>query len=287
MRDFSADLAHLSINTATLRKQLGMAEIIEGCARRGISIICPWRDQVHAAGLEQTRRRLAETGLRTSGYCRGGFFPAADAAGLKAALEDNRRAVDEAKLLHAPCLVLVVGSLPGALGGTPFSKDITHARAQVMDGIGHTLEYSRAQGLPLAIEPLHPMQCADRSCIVTLSHALDICDALDPARSGALGVAVDVYHTWWDPLLAAAVARAGRDRLLAYHVCDWLVPTRDLVNDRGMMGDGIIELKRIRTLIEGVGYAGPAEVEIFSETWWAKPADEVLDTCIARYKTVV
>ena len=200
-----------------------------------------------------------------SGYCRGGFFTAADAAGLRAALEDNRRAVDEAKALGAPCLVLVVGALPGALAGKPAYKDIGLARAQVHDGIAATLEYARGVGMPLAIEPLHPMQGADRACINTLEHALDICDALDPGRTGALGVALDVYHVWWDPKLAGQIARAGAERLLAYHVCDWLVPTRDLLNDRGMMGDGIIELKKIRALVEAAGYAGHVEVEIFSD----------------------
>jgi sugar phosphate isomerase/epimerase len=141
--------------------------------------------------------------------------------------------------------------------------------------------------MPLAIEPLHPMQAAERACVNTLEHALDLCDALDPERTGALGVALDVYHTWWDPKLASQIARAGKERLLAYHVCDWLVPTRDLVNDRGMMGDGIVELQKVRALVEAAGYTGPAEVEIFSDAWWARPADEVLDTVIARHRTVV
>ncbi len=155
------------------------------------------------------------------------------------------------------------------------------------DGIAASLEYARQVGMPLAIEPLHPMQAADRACVNTLEHALDLCDALDPGRTGALGVALDVYHVWWDPKLEAQIARAGRERLLAYHVCDWLVPTRDLLNDRGMMGDGIIELKKVRGWVEAVGYAGFAEVEIFSERWWSTPADEVLDTCVARYQAVV
>ena len=287
MRDFSQGVAQLSLNTATLRKQLDLPGIVEACARRGIRTICPWRDQVEAAGLHNVARQLAQTGIGLSGYCRGGFFPAADTAGLRAALDDNRRAVDEAKTLGAPCLVLVVGALPGALSGPPAHKDIGLARAQVVAGISATLDYARNVGLPLAIEPLHPMQAADRACVNTTEHALDICDALDPDRTGALGVAVDVYHTWWDPKLAGQIARAGRDRLLAYHVCDWLLPTRDLLNDRGMMGDGIVELQKIRSWVEAAGYAGPAEVEIFSERWWRVPAADVLDVCVARYNTVV
>ena len=171
--------------------------------------------------------------------------------------------------------------------GKPSHTDIGLARAQVHDGIAATLDYARGVGMPLAIEPLHPMQAAERACVNTLEQALDICDALDPGRSGALGVALDVYHVWWDPKLADQIVRAGGDRLLAYHVCDWLVPTRDLLNDRGMMGDGIVELRKIRALVEAAGYTGHVEVEIFSDAWWSRPADEVLDTCVARYRTVV
>jgi sugar phosphate isomerase/epimerase len=287
MRDFSGDHETLSINTATVRKQAPLNEIIEACAKLDIRLICPWRDQVHAAGLAQIAAQLRDTGIQLSGYCRGGFFPARDAAGLKAALEDNRQAVDEAVTLGSPCLVLVVGALPGALTGKVAHKDIQMARAQVFDGIAATLEYARGVGMPLAIEPLHPMLAADRACVNTLEQALDICDALDPNQSGALGVALDVYHVWWDPKLATQITRAGRERLLAFHVCDWLVPTRDLLNDRGMMGDGIIELRKIRGWVEAVGYSGSAEVEIFSEDWWARPLQDVLTTCIERHRAVV
>ena len=262
--------------------------IIEECARRGIRAISPWRDQVAAVGLEKIAQQLRDTGIGLSGYCRGGFYPAVDAAGRQAALLDNRRAIDEAKTLNAPCLVLVVGALPGALIGKPEYTDISRARAEVFDGIAASLEYARTVGMPLAIEPLHPMQAAERACVNTLEHALDICDALDPNHTGALGVAVDAYHVWWDPKLEGQIARAGKTRLLAWHVCDWLTPTRDLLNDRGMMGDGVIELRKIRGYMEAAGYAGFAEVEIFSELdWWQRPGDEVLDTCIARHKSVV
>ena len=203
-------------------------------------------------------------------------------------MQDNYRAIDEAKTLNAPCLVLVVGALPGALTGKPEYTDISRARAEVFDGIAASLEYARTVGMPLAIEPLHPMQAAERACVNTLEHALDICDALDPGRTGALGVAVDAYHVWWDPKLEGQITRAGKSRLLAWHVCDWLTPTRDLLNDRGMMGDGVIELRKIRGYMEAAGYAGFAEVEIFSELdWWQRPGEYVLDTCIARHKSVV
>lgn len=299
MRDFSSSHEWLSLNTATIRKQRGaeapLARIIDQCAAHGIRAISPWRDQVHAAGLEATGRQLRALGIGLSGYCRGGFYPAADAAGLKAALDDNRRAIDEACALSAPCLVLVVGALPGALQGAAAYKDIARARAEVRDGIAASLDYAREVGMPLAIEPLHPMQAAERACVNTLEQALDLCDELDPDRTGMLGVALDAYHCWWDPKLQGQIARAGerrnaaeRSRLLAYHVCDWLTPTRDLLNDRGMMGDGVIELRQLRGWVEAAGYAGFAEVEIFSSLdWWQRDGDEVLRTCIDRHRSVV
>ena len=292
MRDFSQDHHWLSINTATVRRQNGvevpLSRVIDQCAQRGIRAISPWRDQVVAAGIDKVARQLQAHGMGLSGYCRGGFFPAADAAGLKAALDDNRRAMDEAKALNAPCLVLVVGALPGALEGKPAYKDLGRARNEVFDGIAASLEYARQVGMPLAIEPLHPMQAAERACVNTLEHALDLCDALDPQKSGLLGVALDAYHVWWDPKLEQQIARAGRERLLAYYVCDWLTPTRDLLNDRGMMGDGVNELRKLRGWVEQAGYAGFSEVEIFSTLgWWQRSGEETLDTCIARHKTCV
>jgi sugar phosphate isomerase/epimerase len=288
MRDFSADHACMSLNTATVREQRDLLQIIEACARHEIRAISPWRDQVAIVGLEATRAAIQRHGLKLSGYCRGGMFPA-DAERLQEARDDNRRAVDEAAALGAPCLVLVVGGLPH-LSRPPsaVSHDIALARSQVEDGIAELLDYARVVRMPLAIEPLHPMYAADRACVNTLAHALDICDRLDPEKSGALGVAADVYHVWWDPDLYAGIRRAGRDRLLAFHVCDWLVPTRDMLLDRGMMGDGVIEIRKIRAAVEAEGFSGFSEVEIFSELdWWARPIDEVLTTCIARHKTAV
>ncbi|WP_159272674.1 sugar phosphate isomerase/epimerase family protein [Variovorax boronicumulans] len=292
MRDFSQNHDWLSINTATIRKQSGaevpLDRLIDQCAERGIRAISPWRDQVAAVGLDKVAKQLKAHGIGLSGYCRGGFFPAPDAAGLKAALDDNRRAIDEAKTLDAPCLVLVVGALPGALDGKAAYKDIARARNEVRDGIAASLEYAREVGMPLAIEPLHPMQAADRACINTLEHALDLCDELDAGKTGMLGVALDIYHVWWDPKLQQQIARAGRERLLAYHVCDWLTPTRDLLSDRGMMGDGVVELKKIRGWVEDAGFAGFSEVEIFSNLdWWQRSGAETLDVCIERHKTAV
>jgi sugar phosphate isomerase/epimerase len=292
MRDFSADHRGLSINTATVRKQRGadwpLAQILDACAARGIRAVSPWRDQVAAAGLQATAAQLRTLGLQLSGYCRGGMFTHTDGASREAVRSDNLRALDEACELKAPCLVLVVGGLPGALAGKAAHRDIAGARAQVADGVAMLLDAARERRMPLAIEPLHPMYAAERACINTMEQALDLCDTLDPARTGALGVAVDVYHVWWDPKLEQQIARAGRERLLAFHVCDWLTPTTDLLNDRGMMGDGVIDIPRIRGWVEAQGYAGYSEVEIFSTgNWWQRDGGEVLDTCIERHRRCV
>ena len=287
MRDFSNDHHWLSLNTATVRKQGDLLAIIEACARHGIRAIDPWRDQVAGVGLDRAVRAVKDAGLDLSGYCRGGMFTA-DSAHRSEARDDNRRAVDEATALGASCIVLVVGGLPQySRPGSTASKDIATARSQVHDGIAEMLEYAKQAKLPLAIEPLHPAYAADRACVNTTKHALDICDALDPGRTGAIGVALDVYHIWWDPELKSQIARAGKDRLLAFHVCDWLVSTKDILNGRGMMGDGVIDIKSVRAMVEAQGFAGYSEIEIFSNDWWSRPLDEVLRTCIERHRTVV
>ena len=287
MRDFSESHRWLSLNTATVRKQGDLVEIIEACVRHGIRAIDPWRDQVAAIGLDRAMRAVRDAGLELSGYCRGGMF-VSDAAHRIEVRDDNRRAVDEAKALGAPCIVLVAGGLPQySRPGSVASQDIAGARAQVDDAIAEMLVYAREVNMPLAIEPLHPAYAADRACINTTRQALDICDRLDPQRSGMLGVALDVYHVWWDFEIMAQIARAGKDRLLAFHVCDWLVPTKDILNDRGMMGDGVIDIKSLRSAVESQGYAGYSEIEIFSNEWWDRPIDDVLRACIERHKAVV
>ena len=262
------DPARLSLNTATIREKWGLAQAIEGCARHGIRGIAPWRDQLAAMGVKEAVRAIKANGLTVTGLCRGGFFTA------KHWKDDNRRAIEEAHELGARCLVLVVGGL------IPGSKDLPGSRELVKEGIAAILPEARKAGVPLAIEPLHPMQAAERACINTLAQALDICDAL----GAGVGVAVDVYHVWWDPKLEQQVARAGKRRILAYHICDWLVPTRDLLNDRGMMGDGVVDLPKIRAMVERAGYAGFHEAEIFSKLdWWQRDPDEVLSICKDRH----
>jgi len=268
----------LSMNLATLRGDCNFATAVDRCLEQDVTAISPWRDQVEAIGLREAARIVQTNKLRVTGLCRGGMFPAGDAEGRNKAHEDNLRAIDEAAVLGAECLVLVVGGLPKN------SRDIADARKQVVEGIAAGLPRARAAQVPLAIEPLHPMYAADRACINTLDQALDVCAMLGEG----VGVAIDVYHVWWDPNLAAAIARAGKmGCILAHHICDWLVPTNDLLLDRGMMGDGVIDLKGIRAMIEAAGYFGPQECEIFSrDNWWKRPGAEVVKTVVQRFNSV-
>jgi sugar phosphate isomerase/epimerase len=259
------------MNLATVREQWNLREAVEACARHGIRAVDPWRDQVAKLGLDESARVIKDHGMTVTGYCRGGMFTS------EGAIDENKRAIDEAAALGAQCLICVAGGL------AKDSRDIVVARKMVADGFAAILPHARACNVPLAIEPLHPMYAGDRACVNTLKQALDLCDELGDGT----GVAIDVYHVWWDPEVEAQIARAGRDeRILAYHICDWLVPTRDLLLDRGMMGDGVIDLPRIRGLVEKAGYRGFIEVEIFSANdWWKRPGEEVLQTCMERYRS--
>ena len=265
----------LSINAATV-KPLSLTQLVAACERHGIRAIAPWRDQIRGMGLAEAGKLIRDAGLQVTGVCRGGVFTAPTAEGRRAAIDDNRRAIEEAAAVNADCLVMIAGGLPQG------SRDLVGAREMATEGLAAILPEARAAKVKLALEPLHPMTAADRGCISLLSEALDLCDALGEG----VGVAVDAYHLWWDPYLARDIARAG-PRIMAHHICDWLVPTRDLVLDRGMMGDGVIDLSGMRRMIEGAGFHGHQEVEIFSaENWWKRPGDEVLKTCIERYNTV-
>jgi sugar phosphate isomerase/epimerase len=267
----------ISLNTVTVKERWGLAECIEGCVRHGIAGISPWRDVVQAMGVEKAARHIRDAGLTVTGLCRGGMFPAADAAGRAAAIEDNRRAIAEAHAIGARCLVVLGGGLP------PGSKDLPGAREQMREGLHAILPDARAAGVTLALEPLHPMTCADRSVLSTLAQALDLCDELG---AGA-GIALDVYHVWWDPDLARQVTRAGT-RIAAFHVCDWKVPTTDTVFDRGLPGEGVIDIPAIRAMVERAGYGGGfAEVEILSKLWWARDPDEVLAEITRRHAAFV
>jgi len=267
--------AELSLNLATVRKQWTLREAVAGAARHGFAGIAPWRDMVQEAGPAEAGRVVRDSGLRVTGYCRGGLFPAADAAGRQAAVDDNKRMIDEAAEIGAECIVIIGGGLPKG------SRDLPAARKMFAEGLAAVLPHARAAKIPLALEPMHPMYAADRGCITTIAEMTDLCDAL----GDGLGLAVDTYHVWWDPNLARELARAGK-RIISHHICDWLVPTRHMLNDRGMMGDGVIDFKAIRRMIEAAGYTGIQEVEIFSEDWWARPGDEVLRVAMERFRAV-
>jgi len=270
----SLPLERLSINTATISKQWRLDETIDNLARLDVPAIAPWRHEVADIGLDRTARLLRDAGLVTSSYCRAGMFPYNSDGERERILADNFRAVDEAVALRAECLIVVSGGLPEG------SKDLVHARECVLDILGELAPYAHAAGMPVAIEPLHPMYAADRCCVNTIAHALDICDQLGPG----VGVAIDVYHVWWDRDLFLGMQRAGADRIMSVHLSDWLRDTRDLLTDRGMMGDGIIDIAGIRRTVQDIGYDGWYEVEIFSERdWWQRPADEVIATCKERF----
>jgi len=266
----------ISLNTATVREQWSLAECIEGCQRHGLGGISPWRDKLQEMGVTKAAQAIRAAGLTVTGLCRGGWYTA-EGRLTPAVKDDNRRAVDEAAEIGADCLVMVVGGLADG------SRDLPGARAVVEDGLADTLDYARGQGVKVAIEPLHPMYAADRACVNTMGQALDICDRLGEG----IGVACDVYHVWWDPDLKAQMRRAGPDRLMAYHICDWLVPTRDFLTDRGMMGDGVIDLPLLAGWAAEAGFEGLHEVEIFSaEDWWRRDPDEVLATIVERAANV-
>ena len=270
--------SRLSLNTATVRAQWSLAQCIDGVARHGLGGISPWRDKLAEMGAPAAARAIRDAGIGVSGLCRGGWYTG-EGALTQAVLDDNARAVEEAATIGADCLVMVVGGL------SPGSRDLPGARAMVEEGLARTLEIARPAGVKVAIEPLHPLMPATARCVSTLGQALDICDRLGPG----IGAAVDVYHVWWDPQIAQQMARAGQpdaegnSRLHAFHVCDWLVPTRDILNDRGMMGDGVIDIPALRAMAEATGYDGLVEVEIFSALdWWKRDPDEVLRTMIER-----
>ena len=268
-------MADVSLNLATVRKQWDLRDAVAAAARHGFAGVAPWREMVAEIGTKEAARLFRGSGLRITGYCRGGLFPAADAAGRQAAIDDNKRMIDEAAAIGAECIVVIGGGLPAG------SRDLAAARAMFADGLAAVLPHARAAKIPLALEPMHPMYAADRGCISTLAEMNDLCDAL----GGGLGVAIDTYHVWWDPNLAREIARAGT-RIIGHHICDWLVPTRHLLTDRGMMGDGIIDFVAIRRMIEAAGYRGVQEVEIFSDRWWSRPGDEVLRVVMERFRTV-
>ena len=267
------DLSRLCVHTITT-KPWKIEVAAERYAAAGVKGITVWRDAMEGRDPAQISKLFRDQGLSVVSLCRGGFFPAQTAAAREKALDDNRRAIAEAYALGAPHVVLVCGAVPGL--------PLTEARAQIRDGIAKLIPDCEASGVKLAVEPLHPMYADSRSAINTLGQANDLCEQLD---SPSVGVAVDVYHLWWDPALEAEIARCGRlKKLFAYHVCDWKTPTTDLLLDRGLMGEGCIPLRQIRAWVEAAGFNSWNEVEIFSNTFWAGDQQQFLDKIVQAYR---
>jgi sugar phosphate isomerase/epimerase len=251
---------------------------LEDCARHypaaGVGGITVWRQHLAGHDAKQAGNSLRDAGLQIVSFCRGGFFPAKTAQGLQAAIDDNLLAIEQAHALGSPLIVLVCGAVPG--------QSLTESRRQITEGIAAVLPTAQQAGITLAIEPLHPMYADDRSAINTMAQSHAVCDALgSPAN---LGIAVDVYHVWWDDSLESQLQVAGKtNRLSAVHVCDWKTPTTDLLNDRGVMGEGCIPIRQIAAWADQAGYAGFQEVEIFSEKYWAMDQQEYLQRLVAAY----
>lgn len=267
------DLSRLCVHTITT-KPWDIATAARNYAAAGVKGITVWRDALEGRDIKQTGNMLREEGLSIVSLCRGGFFPAADKNKRKIAIDDNRRAIEEAAALGAPLIVLVCGADP--------TQSLDDSRRQIQDGIAAVLDEASAAGVKLAIEPLHPMYADTRSAINTLAQANDMAEAL---HSPWVGIAVDVYHLWWDPSLEQEIKRCGQQHnLLAFHVCDWNVPTSDMLLDRGLMGEGCIPIRKIRSWVEATGFNGFNEVEIFSTRFWKEDQSVFLQKIIKVYK---
>jgi sugar phosphate isomerase/epimerase len=265
-------LSRCAIHTQT-NKPWTLAQCIDAYASAGIGGISVWRDVIEPIGVAEASRILRSSALAVPALVRGGFFVARGSADRQKALDVNRVCIDEAHAIGAEMVVLVVGAVPGMA--------LSEARLQVADGIGAILEHARQANVKLAIEPLHPMYAADRSCINRMAEARAICQSL---RDPIVGIAIDVYHTWWDPDLQSEIELAGRNKtLFGFHVCDWKVATRNLLTDRGLMGEGCIDIRTIRSWVEAAGFDGFNEVEIFSDAFWATDQNVYMRKIIDAY----
>jgi sugar phosphate isomerase/epimerase len=266
------DFSRLSMHTITT-KPWSIEEATEHFAAAGVKGIGVWRQYLEGRDIARTGNAIRAAGLQVVSLARGGFFAASDPKQRQAAVDDNLKAIDEAEALGAPVIVLVCGAEPG--------QPLETSRSRIADGIAAVLDRATDAGVKLAVEPLHPMYADARSAIITLRQANDLCDRID---SPTVGVAVDVYHVWWDPDLESEIRRSGRaGRLFAFHVSDWRTPTEDLLNDRGLMGEGCIDIRRIRSWVEEAGFDGFHEVEIFSNRYWATDQGEFLENIKRAY----
>jgi sugar phosphate isomerase/epimerase len=262
-----------SLNQATT-KYWPLEEVVAASTKADLDWIGLWREPIQEYGVENAAKLVADAGLRVSSLCRSGFFTAAERAERRSRLDDNRRAIDEAAALGTDTLILVSGGLPAG------SRDLDGARAMVRDGLAELAPYAGERGVRLGIEALHPMFCADRCVVSSLGEALDLAEQFPESQ---VGVVVDAYHLWWDADIYRQIARAGA-RICSYQVSDWVVPLpADMLLGRGMMGDGSIELRRLREACDAAGYGGPVEVEIFNQELWNAPGQQVFDLALSRY----
>ncbi|RDC63093.1 sugar phosphate isomerase/epimerase family protein [Adhaeribacter pallidiroseus] len=273
MAEERKNLKKLCIHTITT-KPWPIETAAQEFSAAGIGGITVWRDALAGRNIRQTGNRLRDLNLEVVSLCRGGFFPALTPEGRQKAIQDNLNAIDEAEALGAPMVVLVCGSAPG--------QSLADSRKQIQDGIAACLPHAEAANVKLTIEPLHPMYAGDRSAVNTLAQANDMAEALNSAH---VGIAVDVYHLWWDPDLETQIKRcAANNHLSAFHICDWKTPTLDMLNDRGLMGEGCIDLKQIRGWVEKTGFTGFHEVEIFSNLYWQQEQSQFLEKIMAAYQ---
>lgn len=264
-------LSRFAMNQITT-PEWSMAQAIDGYAAQGVGGIAVWRHFLDDYGTARTARHLRDAGLWVASLCTSAWLNEPDAVGLRKAIDENIRILEKAAEIGAPCVVMVVGGLPAG------SRDIAGQRERVREALHELLPHARRTGVKLGLEPLHPMYAGDRNVLSTLKQANDLCDELG---EGA-GLVADVYHCWWDPEFRNELKRAGPERILTFHYCDWLVPTRSM-RDRGMVGDGVIDIARIRRWLDALGYAGPFELEIFSELdWWKRDPSETTRIGIER-----
>lgn len=266
------DLTRFAINQITTRNWT-LREAIEGYARHGVAGIGVWMDYLDDAGWNEGARQIRDAGLFVPCLCTTAWVNVADKAALRAALDENKRRIDAAALLGAECLVVVPGSL--ATG----EKQIDSARKRVEEALLELMPYALNASVALGIEPLHPMYAGDRSCLNTFAQCLHLCETLGPGS----GIVADLYHCWWDPEFPDGLKKAGPERILTFHLCDWLVPTRDVYQDRGMVGDGVINIGFYRAILDSIGYEGPFEIELFSKLdWWLRDGTETVLTSVER-----
>jgi sugar phosphate isomerase/epimerase len=267
------NISRLCIHTITT-KPLSIETAINKYITRGVRGITVWRDAYDGFSAGETGKMIRNSGLEVVSLCRGGFFPSADENKRKAAIADNRAALEEASDMGAPLLVLVCGADP--------RQPLEVSRDQIREGIETILPLAEKLKIRLAIEPLHPVYADTRSAITTLEQANDLAEHF---ASPFAGVALDVYHLWWDPHLESEITRCGNNNnIFAFHICDWKVPTVDVLLDRGIMGEGCINIRQIRGWVNSAGFDGYDEVEIFSEIHWKSDQDEYLDKIVEAYR---